>query len=217
MIRSLFLAILVVTISLPALAQDTTHTEAIRIGVGVSYSPFAIPGDQYSRFETAGMTNFFVPMQFGPYIRFEPEFGLFFKSYNEAVPDSAGSYNRTANTQIVRTGFGVFYTTQLDKAFQWGLGFRIGIMSSETETHQANINIEDTDAHYAIFYLGGAMSVEYFVSKHFSIGGELQFIDYSYGSPLITVGSNPLSGYLSNSPTQDVWATNEVLSARFWF
>ncbi len=192
--------------------------ENIRFGVGVSYSPTAIPGDVEGHFGTAGLSDFFIPMQFGPYIRFEPQLGIYFKSYQEQVPDSGGSFLRTTNTQIVRTGFGVFYTKQIDSTFQFGIGTRMGILSSEYETHQATSDIQDSDTHYGIFYLGGAFSVEYLVSRHFSIGGEIQFIYYSYGAPLITVGNNPLSGYLSpDSPSQGVWSTNEVLSARFWF
>lgn len=130
----------------------------------------------------------------------------------------SSTFLRTSDQQIVRAGFGVFYTRQVDSSFQFGIGARLGIMSSEYETHQASPGINDSDTHYGIFYLGGAFSVEYFVSKHFSIGGECDFIHYDFGAPLVTVGSNPLSGYLSpDSPEQGVWSTNEVLSARFWF
>ena len=214
MLKPLFVVALLLSISGSSLAQTE---EKIQFGVGISYSPFAVPGDADGRFGTAGMTNFFVPMQFGPYIRFEPELGLFFKSYQEQVPDSSGGHSRTSDQQIVRAGFGVFYTHRPDKDFQFGIGVRIGIMSSEYETHQAAAGVQDTDGHYGIFYLGGAFSVEYYVSPHFSIGGELQVIHYSFGAPLITVGSNNLSGYQSNTPQQGVVSTNEVLSARFWF
>ena len=214
MMRPLFIAILLVLTAYPVLAQTE---EKIQFGVGVSYVPFAVPGDIDGHFGTAGMTNFFIPMQFGPYIRFEPELGLFFKSYQEQLPDSSSTYMRTSDQQIVRAGFGVFYTRQPDKDFQFGIGARIGIMSSEYETHQNKAAIQDSDVHYGVFYLGGSFSVEYFVSQHFSIGGELQFIHYSFGAPLVTVGSNQLSGYASDSPQQSVFSTLEVLSARFWF
>ena len=194
-----------------------SHAESIHIGISVSYSPLSIPGDVYGRFGTPGFMNFSVPLQFGPNIRFNPELGLYFNSYQEQVPDSSGGFLRTSNQQIVRTGFSVLYTVQVDSVFQFGIGPRIGIMSSETESHQNNTQIQDTDAHYAIFYLGGVFGVEYYFSHHFSISGELQFMDYSYGSPLITVGSNPLSGYRSDTPTEDIFATQEVLTAIFWF
>ncbi len=224
--RTVLFALLLVCISLPALAQTP---ENITFGVGVTYYPIAIPGDaQYfgGNFTQAGLTDFFVPMQFGPYIRFEPELGIYLKSYQEQVPDSVGSSNtfgRTADEQIVRTGFGVFYTKQIDSVFQFGIGTRLGILSSEYETHQSTpvdypSAAPDSDIHYGVFYLGAAFTVEYYISKHFSIGGELQFIHYSFGAPLITIGSNELSGYLSpNSEQQSVWSTNEVLTARFWF
>jgi len=212
--------LLLVTISSMAFAQAE---EKISFGVGVSYYPAAIPGDDSygGHFGAAGLTDFFVPMQFGPYIRFEPELGLFFKSFQEQIPDSAGAsstYLRTADQQIVRAGFGLLYTKQVDSVFQFGLGARLGIMSSEYEMHQNKDGVQDTDVHYGIFYLGGVFSVEYFLSQHFSVGGELQFIHYGYGAPLVTVGTNEYSGYLSpDSPQQGVWSTNEVLSARFWF
>ncbi|HET6402289.1 MAG TPA: hypothetical protein VFH95_12955 [Candidatus Kapabacteria bacterium] len=216
--KSLLAFALLATISSPSFAQ---HEENISFGVGLSYSPFAVPGDDHGHFGTPGMTNFFVPMQFGPYIRFEPELGLFFKNYQEQVPDSSGAsstFLRTSDQQIVRAGFGIFYTKQPDKDFQYGLGARIGIISSEYEMHQARTGVLDSNIHYGVFYLGGAFSVEYFVSKHFSFGGELQFLHYGFGAPLVTVGSNELSGYLSpDSPQQSVWSTSEVLSARFWF
>jgi hypothetical protein len=219
--RTLLATLFFVSVSLPALAQTE---ENITFGVGVSYFPAAIPGDASyfgGNFSTAGLTDFFVPMQFGPYIRFEPELGLYLKSYQEQLADSVGSsstYQRTADQQIVRAGFGVFYTKYVDSVFVFGVGTRIGILSSEYETHQSTQGIPDTDIHYGVFYLGGAFTVEYFISKHFSFGGELQFIHYSYGAPLVTIGSNQLSGYLSpDLEQQSVWSTNEVLSARFWF
>ena len=224
--RTLFVALFLAFLSLSAFAQTS---ENITFGVGVTYYPIAIPGDgQYfgGNFTQAGLTDFFVPMQFGPYIRFEPELGIYFKSYQEFVQDSVGSTNtfqRTADEQIIRTGFGVFYTKQIDTVFQFGIGTRLGILSAEYETHQGTpagypTAVPDSDIHYGVFYLGAAFSVEYYLSKHFSIGGELQFIHYSFGAPLITVGSNEYSGYLSpNSEQQGVWSTNEVLTARFWF
>ena len=216
MMKSLLALILVMATFSPSFAQ---HEENISFGVGLSYSPSAVPGDDQGHFGTAGMTNFFVPMQFGPYIRFEPELGLFFKNYQEEIPDSSGStFLRTSDQQIIRAGFGLFYTKQPDSDFQFGIGGRIGVISSEYEMHQATTGVQDSDIHYGIFYLGGAFTVEYFVSKHFSFGGELQFIHYGFGAPLVTVGSDELSGYLSpDSPQQGVWSTNEVLSARFWF
>ncbi len=249
--KSLFVTLLLALVTLPALAQmpisspsnrDTVQRasgttvsiqssagsantpENITFGVGVTYLPISIPGDaEYfgGNFSEVGLTDFFVPMQFGPYIRFEPELGLYFKSYQEQVPDSVGSSNtflRSADQQIVRAGFGVFYTKQIDSVFQFGIGTRLGILSSEYETHQSKAGVPDSDVHYGVFYLGGAFSVEYYISKHFSIGGELQFIHYSFGAPLITVGSNEYSGYLSpDLYQQGVWSTNEVLMARFWF
>ncbi len=219
--RTLFVALFLALVSLPALAQTP---ENITFGIGVSYYPIAIPGDASyfgGNFTQAGLTDFFVPMQFGPYIRFEPELGVYLKSYQEQLPDSVGSSNtfqRTSDQQIIRAGFGVFYTKQIDSVFQFGIGTRLGILSSEYETHQSTAGVADSDIHYGVFYLGAAFSVEYYISKHFSIGGELQFIHYSFGAPLITVGSNEYSGYLSpNSEQQSVWSTNEVLSARFWF
>ncbi len=218
--RTFFAAFLLLLVSHLAMAQTD---EKISFGVGVSYFPAVIPGDDSygGHFGAAGLMNFSVPMQFGPYIRFEPELGLYFKAYQQQVPDSAGSsstFLRTANQQIVRAGFGVIYTKQVDSVFQFGLGARLGIMSSEYETHQATSGVQDSDVHYGVFYLGAVFSVEYFISKHFSIGGELQFIHYDFGAPLVTVGSNQLSGYLSpDTPQQGVWSTNEVLSAKFWF
>lgn len=192
--------------------------ENFRFGVGIDYSPVALPGDVQGHFETAGLTDFFVPVQIGPYIRFEAQLGLYFNNYQEQVPDSGWTFLRTTAQQIVRTGFGIIYTRPVDSSFYYGLGVRTGILSSEFETHQATTGIQDSDTHLGVFYLGGVFSVEYFISQHFSIGGELQFIYYNYGAPLVTIGSNALSGYLSpDSPSQGVWSTSEVLSARFWF
>ncbi|SRR5579883_2320133 len=217
MLRYVLPIIILCSFVRPVLAQQD---EKISIGVGLSFSPFAVAGDDQNKFGTAGMTNFFIPFQFGPYIRFEPEVGLMLQSNQEQVVDSTvpgGSYERYNDHQIVRTGFGIFYTRRTDKDFEFGLGARIGIMSSEYETHSDKASIQDTDTHYAIFYLGGALSVEYYFSPHFSIGGELQLMHYSYGSPLQTIGSDQLGGYANPTKEQGVYATNEILSARFWF
>ncbi|HWF43465.1 MAG TPA: outer membrane beta-barrel protein [Candidatus Kapabacteria bacterium] len=220
--RYFFCAVLLLASAALYIVDDASAQteEQITFGVGVTFSPQAIPGDDEGRFGTAGMTNFSIPMQFGPYIRFEPEFGLFFKSYQEQLLDTAtpnGIYVHTLDHQVVRAGFGVFYTRQPTSDFQFGLGGRMGVISSEYETHYEKAGIDDTDTHYGVFYLGGSLTVEYYFSRHFSIGGELQFIHYGYGSPLETVGSNPLSGYLNPTKEQSIWSTNETLSARFWF
>ncbi len=187
--------------------------ETVRFGIGVGVSPLAIAGDVESKFMAAGFENFYFPIQVGPYIKVEPEIGLYFFSTDQTVQDSSGSVIEHTARQIVRTGIGVFYTWKPDSVFMMYIGGRTGILSSERQTtHSRQSSIPDFDRNWAVYYAGAGLGAEYFFSHHFSLGAELQLTHYGFGVPVIKSDPTPTEDF-----TQNATSTNTVLFARFYF
>jgi len=203
--RSIIILVLLCFV-FPASAQQTEHDpEKISFGVGVELYPSVLAGDLEARFQAGGFANFIVPIQLGPHILIEPEFGIYAYSADRQFPDTLTThFDRT----IVRTGFGVFYSNEPDKSFEWYLGARLGIMSSEMHTNRS----ADTSAQWGVFYAGAAFGVEYFFSPHFAIGGEMQLNHIAYGAPIVNeIAWTPIDS------VHNVWTTSVSLTARFYF
>ena len=192
-------------------AQAKEEPEKITFGIGISFLPSALVGDVQGRFQAGGFANIIAPIQVGPHILIEPELGFYRFDQDQTLPDTIKEhYDR----EIVRTGFGVFYSVEPNKSFEWYLGGRLGILSTEQHiTHSPITTAHEEFAHqWGAFYAGAAFGVEYFISSQFSVGGEIQFNHIGYGAPVIN--SSP---YVSVDSTQSVWSTNATLSARFFF
>jgi hypothetical protein len=190
--------------------------ERILFGIGVGFSPISIAGDDQNRFGNVGITDVYVPIQLGPNIRIEPQLGLYFQNAQQTLRDSIGNFLQHNSRQIVRSAMGVFYTSKVDEQFQFGIGARLGILSSEYELKFDRQSALDSNhnENYAIFYTAACFTTEYWFSKHFSIGGEIQLYFYNYGSPITT----PIKdSYSPNTSSQTVISTSEVLAARFYF
>jgi hypothetical protein len=192
-------------------AQTEADPEKISFGIGITVFPSSLVGDVQGKFQAGGFANIIAPIQIGAHILIEPELGFYRYDQNETLPDTITEhYDR----EIVRTGFGVFYSFEPDKFFEWYLGGRLGILSSELHiTHSPVTSAHEEFAHqWGAFYAGAAFGVEYFFSPHFSIGGEIQINHIGYGSPIIN------SYFIATvDSTQSVWSTNATLSARFFF
>jgi len=195
----------------PAKAQDSRDPEKISIGIGVEFFPSVLAGDLASRFQQAGFANFIIPIQLGPNIFIQPEFGVYEYTQDQTLPDSVKEHS---SQSIVRTGFGVFYSNEPDKSFEWYFGGRLGILSSESHTSHDPVTVSHTEfSHqWGALYTGAAFGVEYFFSPHFSIGGEFQLNHIGYGAPIID--GIP---WTPNDSTHSVWSTNASVSARFYF
>jgi hypothetical protein len=192
-------------------AQDERDPEKISFGIGVELYPMALAGDFQSRFQQGGFANFIAPIQLGPHILIEPELGIYIYNQDQTLPDSVKEHS---DQSIVRTGFGVFYSNEPDKSFEWYLGARLGILSSESHTTHSPVTTSHAEfSHqWGAFYTGAAFGVEYFFSPHFAIGGELQINHIGYGAPIIDgVPWTP------NDSTHSVWSTNASVTARFYF
>lgn len=192
-------------------AQPAQDPEKITFGIGVNVYPSVIAGDLQQRFQAGGFADLIAPVQVGSHILIEPELGLYFYTADETLTDSAKEHDAR---QIVRTGMGAFYTVNIDKSFLYYFGGRLGILSSESQVKYSPESTVNTnfDQNWAAFYAGAAFGVEYFISSHFSIGGELQFNHIGYGAPVIKEAPIP-----TVDSTQSVWSTNAALSVRFFF
>ena len=192
-------------------AQTEPEPEKITFGLGISFLPSALVGDVQGRFQAGGFANIIAPIQVGPHILIEPELGFYRYDQDQTLPDTIKEH---FDREIVRTGFGVFYTVEPDKYFEWYLGGRLGILSTEQHITHSPVSSahEEFEHQWGAFYAGFAFGIEYFFSPHISVGGEIQINHIGYGAPVIN--SNPVPTVDS---TQSVWATNTTLSLRFFF
>src|SRR5579872_1307229 len=173
--------------SLPAFnirAQTDPEPEKITFGIGVTVFPSALAGDLEEKFQAGGFANIIAPIQIGPHILIEPELGFYRYDQDETLPDTIKEHY---DKEVVRTGFGVFYSVEPDKSFEWYLGGRLGVLSSELHiTHNPITSAhQEFDHQWGAFYAGAAFGVEFFFSRHFSIGGEVQINHIGYGAPVI--------------------------------
>jgi hypothetical protein len=190
--------------AVPSKAQER-DPEKITFGIGIEFFPSAIAGDQSLKFQQPGFANLIAPIQLGPHIFIEPELGVYIYNQDQTVDSVKQHFDR----EIVRTGFGVFYSVEPDKSFEWYIGARLGIFSSEQ--HQKPVSA-DSSSQWGVFYAGDAFGVEYFFSPHFAIGGELQLNHIGFGAPIIDEVP-----WTAVDSTHSVWSTNASISARFYF
>lgn len=119
-------------------------------------------------------------------LRLEPEFGLTRSSMTEEIEDVGESSEKTTSLRI---GCGLFWYKPVNKV-SFYYGGRIGIvrMSSSAEQDYKNPFLgedSETKTSQTNLYLGPAIGAEYWISEHFSVGGEAQLLYTKYGEPKV--------------------------------
>jgi len=148
--------------------------ERNRFGFGMSL------GGSFS-VDMTGDVNFYFPIRIGENIRIEPEFGIMYSSWDFEYEGE--TYN--GSERIIRIGIGVMPVIQRGKLDMY-YGLRTGVHLAALEDPARTIyspepfvlSYSRTD-----WYIAPAFGGEYFVSSHFSVGGEVQlefmiFSDY---------------------------------------
>lgn len=121
-----------------------------RVGIGVSL------GKEYMWFGSSNVfPTFYVPIDISSKFRLEPEIG--FNLYSE----SFGIWDEPSS--IIYLGCGIFAMSQKEKVNIY-YGARTGLIFTSY-----NWNGSRTD-----FYVGPVTGGEYFLTKNFSLGGEIQ-------------------------------------------
>jgi hypothetical protein len=183
------------------------------IGIGVSLIQATITPDLGGggTFGAVALGDIFVPIHFGQRFKLEPWLGVFrFKEKAE----SSGTTSDESTTQW-RLGTGLYFRFPTSESFIPYFGPRVGLLFtsfSEEDTFTGGSNkfeLSETD-----FQIGVALGGEYFFSRHFSLGGEVQLNYTSIGEPTIKQdGSEITDGSLS----RNLISNAASILARFYF
>ncbi len=200
------------------LASSTPATlaqEKVTVGVGVSFNPAAVAGDNSSHFQIPGMADYYVTAQIGDILRTEVQFGILIRSSDQTYGDSLGEFNGHTSGVVMRFGFGAFYTWRPDSSFTVYAGPRTGVMASSDYLtfSRTSAGYADQKTIWGAFFISGCFGAEYALTRHLSLGGEFQFTSTGFGVPNETP---PATGY-PRDYKESVLSTDALVFIRFFF
>lgn len=172
----------VVTIALCAssISAGEDSEERNRYGVGISlFEEFLSFAGSTHVTDLTGGVNVYFPVRVGGSFRIEPEIGFVYTSFNyEYGGETYDNWER-----VIRVGFGMGPIIQKGKLDLY-YGLRFGLAFAALKDYARTIySPEGTDVEVSKtdWYIGPALGSEYFVSPHFSVGGEVRLEFASYG------------------------------------
>jgi hypothetical protein len=181
---SLFILIIFIGVSSISSAQEASQPI---IGLGAGIIPFS-------------NTTYFihVPITF-QHMRINPELGFSASSsnYSSSSSYSSSSTVSTSNGKStnIRIGTGLYYLYPPDNSVDIYFGPRGGIVLSSSTRDSKDIYSDSTQGKETVtehtketstdYFVGGAIGGEYYFSKHFSIGAEIQLTYLHEGEPTI--------------------------------
>lgn len=182
----------------PAQAQP----QGTKFGIGVSLIQGVIaPNFEELQFGTVALSNIFVPIILGSNFKLEPEIGFYRLSEDE------DTFEGTL-TQW-RFGLGAFYYLPATESVRVYVGPRVGLqLTSLSAEEDVELELGETDLTFGLA-LGG----EYFLSDHFSCGGEVQLNYVSLGEPDVEVDGVDQDLDVSRS----VISNNALILVRWYF
>lgn len=189
-------------------------------GIGISLNPASeFSNDNGTNVALLRMVNVNFPMQLSSSFRLEPYLGL----YSTTKSESNIYFTEDVAQTAFQIGTGAFYTWNptTDKKFTGYFGGRFGVVfQSSSLDHQATAfagnshtakSIKETDISIAAV-LGG----EYFLSQHFSLGGEIQFAFVNQGNPNET-DTPATTNDTQEKLTVTTFMTNAQIFVRLYF
>jgi hypothetical protein len=187
----------------PAAAEDVRP----RFGIGISLAPAAVISSDLGTYVPIGLGNLFFPVLVGSY-KIEAEAGVL--HFNDQT--SGTGYSTTSKSTSLRLGVGAFKVKSLGGGTTlMYIGPRVGLISTSTSTSYSPGGTEQSDKE-TDWVFGMAVGGEHFLSRHFSLGGEMQLNYISFGQPDHT----PTTGSSSTSDRSAV-TTNGLLFVRVYF
>jgi hypothetical protein len=172
-------------------AQEPRKT---MFGLGVTFNPGALlePGGSDVFLTQSGFNNILVPIRMTT-VTFEPEFGFNRAVVEREVQTGPTTFTKLKSTVAVkRIGVGLLKQFARRENLEPYLAPRIGFIfasSEEPSGTTTTIKVSSTN-----FYLTGASGAQYFLSDHFSLGGEAQLTYTKLGKPKVTGSSFSSSG-----------------------
>jgi hypothetical protein len=189
--------------------------EKVTLGLGVSFNPAAVAADKDSRFQSAGLADYYLTAQIGDILRAEFQFGLLVRSQDQTYNDSTGEFNGHTSGVILQFGFGAFYTWRPDSTFTLYAGPRTGILASTeyTSYSRPSAGYADQKTIWAAFFISACLGAECALSRHLSLGGEFQLTSTGFGVP----NQIPAATGYPRDFKQNVYSTDALIFVRFFF
>ncbi len=180
--RFFYVLVFVLSVSLvsSSLSAGEESEQRNRYGVGISlFEEFlSFAGSTYVTDLTGGV-NVYFPARIGETFRIEPEIGVMFMSYD--YEHEGETYH--GSERVVRIGIGlgpVIRRGNLDIYYGLRFGLAFASVKDYARTIYSPEGTED-ELSKTDWYFAPAFGGEYFVSSHFSIGGEVRVEYISYG------------------------------------
>jgi hypothetical protein len=199
----------------------TNHPSDLHVGVGVGIETagFTIVGNNAVPLSSPfGSGAVHLPIDIAGMVRVEPSIGWVHHSQTVASDSVEDSDSQSA----IRLGLGAFYRLRLGDSAAANLGVRLGpLFASQKErsvfqdpltntTIETNVVTSRTD-----FSIGPAIGGEYFPSKHFSLGAEIQLNTVLVGDETDDTPPDPA---VPESERSELYSyTTGVLFARLFF
>jgi hypothetical protein len=184
----------------------------MRFGIGVTSTGI---GELFSAVARGGTApTIYLPIRTSSHFRIEPELGIGRFSTDREMSGS-GAAGRKQSSKTFNIGVGLFGIASKGKADLY-YGGRLGYIRSTTafEFNNSGFSSKDEESRSG-YFAGPAVGIEYWVSDHFSMGGEAQ-VNYSKLS-----GEEKESGAGRMPETTDVssssTATSMLIFVRFYF
>jgi hypothetical protein len=180
----------------------------LHLGVGVSLNPAAIINPDNGVFLPVGLGNIYLPVQLVPWVRLEPEVGLFRVSQKA----SGTGFSSSETSTVLRLGIGVFYVFPADHGFRAYIGPRAGLIRTSDKFELSGS--PSTSTKRTDHFLGIALGGEYLFTPHFSLGAEAQLNRISIGDE----ETDPPSPFPpSGTSDQSVLSNNGLIFVRWYF
>ncbi len=168
--RRLTILALLAIAAVPLHAQDQPGR---RLGIGLTFNPanLIVLDNNQLTVMPAGFNNFLVPIELTPQVTLEPEFGIL------STKSSASSGGSTSSSTVssLRLGAGFLVGFLERGGLRPYIGPRAGIIRSSYETgYTYPGGGNKNSATQTNYYVSGVIGAQYFFSRHFSLGGEVQ-------------------------------------------
>jgi hypothetical protein len=192
-------------------AQAQNNEAKIGIGVSLIQTTIAPELEGGGFFGGVALGDIFVPIHFGQRFKLEPWLGVIRLKQSS---ESNGSTLNEGTTQW-RFGTGLYFRFPTSESFVPYLGPRLGLLLtrfSEEFTYPGGsdkFELSETD-----FQFGLALGGEYFFSRHFTLGGEIQLNYTSIGEPTVKRDGTEIT---DGSLSRNLISNAASILARFYF
>lgn len=202
-----------------ASAEPTLHDEGIHVGLGAGLAPFGLVVSGNDVISPPPVPGLYVPVDIGPNLRLEPEFGIF----RYSITLTSDGLEQSNALTLLRFGSGIFYRMALGESSGAYVGGRVGILLNTVSSddyqpdaagNQTKVTTTGSRTDISLGLAGGG---EHFFTSYFSLGAEAQLGMLLLGDatterepPAESTGTEPETSGL-------VLETRSLLFARVYF